>query len=164
MPWALPLSLELMHLVTYQQVEEALHPVLDVVGQRVAGRGRTGRPARGESRSRRRCACGGSGRRPSAVRRPCPPPAPCSPGSRGCGRAPPSPPPVGAFPWTWPTAVSRRVSSGRTALPSPGSSPRGRGPEPTERRSRSRSVMDSTMAARTPGTVISTSRFHLGTR
>ena len=39
-----------------------------------------------------------------------------------------------------------------------------RGPGPTERRSRSRSVMDSTMAARAPGTVISTSRFHLGTR
>ena len=39
-----------------------------------------------------------------------------------------------------------------------------RGPEPMERRSRSRSVMDSTMAARTPGTVCSTSRFHLGTR
>ena len=33
-----------------------------------------------------------------------------------------------------------------------------------ERRSLSRSVMDSTMAARAPGTVISTSRFHLGTR
>ena len=31
-------------------------------------------------------------------------------------------------------------------------------------RSRSRSVMDLTMTARAPGTVISTSRFHLGTR
>ena len=39
-----------------------------------------------------------------------------------------------------------------------------RGPEPTERRSRSRSVMDLTMTARAPGTVISTSRFQLGTR
>ena len=33
-----------------------------------------------------------------------------------------------------------------------------------EKRSISRSVMDSTMAARAPGTVISTSLFHLGTR
>ena len=38
------------------------------------------------------------------------------------------------------------------------------GPEPIENLSRSRSVMDSTTAARTPGTVCSTSRFHLGTR
>ena len=33
-----PSTLELMDLVADQQVEEALHPVLDVVGQRVAGR------------------------------------------------------------------------------------------------------------------------------
>ena len=33
-----PSPLELMNLVAYQQVEEALHPVLDVVGQWVAGR------------------------------------------------------------------------------------------------------------------------------
>ena len=30
--------LELMHLIAYEQVEEALHPVLHVVGQRIAGR------------------------------------------------------------------------------------------------------------------------------
>ena len=40
--------LELMHLVADQQVEEALHPVLDVVGQRIAGRaGPVGLPQRG---------------------------------------------------------------------------------------------------------------------
>ena len=33
-----PSPLELMHLVADQQVEEPLHPVLDVVGQRIAGR------------------------------------------------------------------------------------------------------------------------------
>ena len=33
MPWAEPSPLELVHLVADQQVEEALHPVLDVVGQ-----------------------------------------------------------------------------------------------------------------------------------
>ena len=38
------------------------------------------------------------------------------------------------------------------------------GPEPTEWRSRSRSVMDLTMTARAAGTVISTSLFHLGTK
>ena len=60
----------LMHVVAYEQVEEALHPVLDVGGERC---------------SRRRCACGGSGRRPSGARRPCPPPGRCSRGSRGKG-------------------------------------------------------------------------------
>ena len=38
MPWAAPSPLELVNLVADKQVEEALHPVLDVVGQRVAGR------------------------------------------------------------------------------------------------------------------------------
>ncbi len=38
MPWARASPLELVNFVAYKQVEEALHPVLDVVGQRVAGR------------------------------------------------------------------------------------------------------------------------------
>ena len=43
-----PSPLELMDLVADQQVEEALHPVLDVVGQRIAGRaGPVGLPQRG---------------------------------------------------------------------------------------------------------------------
>ena len=62
--------LVLVDLIPDQQVEEAPHPVLHVVGQRVAGRARTCRPARGGSRSRRRCASCGSGRRPSGARRP----------------------------------------------------------------------------------------------
>ena len=52
-----PSPLELVHLVAYEQVEEALHPVLDVVGQRVAGRaGPVGLPE-GD-------AAAGAGRRP----------------------------------------------------------------------------------------------------
>ena len=39
-----------------------------------------------------------------------------------------------------------------------------RGPEPAEKRSRSRSVIDVTIAARAPGTVSSTSRFHFFVR
>ena len=119
-----PSPLELVHLVGHEQVEEALHPVLDVVGQRVAGRAGPVRLPEGRAAAGAGVLPAVSGRRPSVARRPCRRSAPCSRGSRGPGTAPQSPPPAGAFPWTWPTAVSRRASNGRTAWPSPGSSPR----------------------------------------
>ena len=56
-----PSPLVLVDLVADEQVEEALHPVLHVVGQRVALLGpEPCRPATGESRSRRRSASCGS--------------------------------------------------------------------------------------------------------
>ena len=53
-----------MDLIPDQQVEEALHVVLHVVGQRVAGgAGLVGLPE-GRAAAGARCACGGSGPRP----------------------------------------------------------------------------------------------------
>ena len=89
-----PSPLELVNFVAYQQVEEALHPVLDVVGQRVAGRaGPVGLPQGSAAAGAGVLPAVQVGVRPGA-RRPCPRPAPCSRGSRGPGRAPRSPPPV----------------------------------------------------------------------
>ena len=63
MPWAEPRPLYSWTSSPTSRSEEALHPVLHVVGQGVTGGAGPVRLPEGSAAARRRCACGGSGPR-----------------------------------------------------------------------------------------------------